>query len=82
MDGRWLPDNPDRLATDADLRQLQLRWLRDDLVMRRIRFAMTIATPVVGALGFAISPEAAIIGGATTGSTALMTWIHTVRRRI
>lgn len=37
MQPAWLEE--DALASDADLRELQLRWMRDELWMRRIAFS-------------------------------------------
>jgi small neutral amino acid transporter SnatA (MarC family) len=57
-----------KLATDADLRQLQLRWAKDDIWMRRVVFALAVLLSI-GSIVYAIlspSTGAAAIAGGTT----------------
>lgn len=47
MPPEWFQKNA-RLASDEELRSLQLRWARDDLWIRRISFAVSVVALVAG----------------------------------
>jgi peptidoglycan/LPS O-acetylase OafA/YrhL len=58
------------LASDPDLRQLQLRWLRDELWMRRIMFAILLVSTVAMIVAVVLWPGAALraLGGVALSS--------------
>jgi hypothetical protein len=71
METGWLPNNPDRLAKDPDLRALQLRWLSDTLYMRRITFGASLAAIPANIAVLAFAPRAAIVTLPVSGIVGL-----------
>jgi hypothetical protein len=69
MAPEWL--RPDAtLSSDADLRRLQLRWLTDELWMRRIVLGVAIVLPSGGVAALLVAPSAHTLVGACAGSVA------------
>ncbi len=69
----WLQKNA-RLASDEELRRLQLRWARDDLWMRRISFAMSVMVLAASLVLLVVQPvkgATPIAAGVATSSAAL-----------
>jgi hypothetical protein len=57
-----------KLATDADLRLLQLRWAKDDIWMRRVVFVLAILVSL-GSIVYTVvapSPGTVAVAGGTT----------------
>lgn len=62
--------DPDaRLSTDHDLRRQQLRWIADDIWMRRVVLCLVAMLPLAGAACFFVSPSLGT--GLGVGTTAL-----------
>jgi hypothetical protein len=63
----WVKHNS-TLATDADLRLLQLRWAKDDIWMRRVVFALAILVSLGSIVYTIVSPStgAAEVAGGTS----------------
>jgi len=79
----WLQKNA-RLASDEELRRLQLRWARDDLWMRRISFAISAMVLVVSVALFVLQPvrgATPIAAGVATASTAWSVAVFLSRQR-
>lgn len=79
----WLQKNA-RLASDEELRSLQLRWARDDLWMRRISFAMSVMVLVASLTLFVLQPvrgATPIAAGAATISAVLSVGFFLSRQR-
>lgn len=67
MPPEWLRPNAG-LSSDEDLRRLQLRWLTDDLWMRRLVLAVAILLPSAGLVAVILSPSVLSAVGAGAGS--------------
>jgi hypothetical protein len=67
MDPAWLRQDFG-LSADPDLRQLQIRWLRDNIWMRRIVLGFALVCPVVAIAVFVAWPSATSIAGAGVSS--------------
>lgn len=79
----WLQKNA-RLASDEDLRRLQLRWARDDLWMRRISFAISVIALVAGLALFVLQPVTGatpIAAGAATTSAVMSVGLFLSRQK-
>ncbi len=63
----WVKHNSG-LATDADLRLLQLRWAKDDIWMRRVVLVFAVLVSLGSIVYTIISPStgAAAVAGGTT----------------
>jgi hypothetical protein len=63
MDPAWLGKDFG-LSTDPDLRQLQIRWLRDNIWMRRVVLGFSLICPAVAIVVFIAWPSVPSIAGA------------------
>lgn len=55
MAPKWLA-NDAKLAADEQLRELQLKWFRDDIWMRRIAFSLFVFLTLAGAFSLVLQP--------------------------
>jgi hypothetical protein len=62
MQPEWL--DADFLASDQDLRRLQLRWLRDDIWMRRAVFLLWLGASASAVVALFMREVAFAIGSA------------------
>jgi hypothetical protein len=77
----WLPKGQ-RLAADPVLRKLQLRWITDEIWMRRVVFVVVIAAALVGLVYGAVESSArAAIGGGVTALAILTAYYFGGRQR-
>lgn len=61
MEPPWLPQTPERLSDDPDLRAVQRQWLWDTLYMRRILFCLALIALVLNLLLVAIGSRWALV---------------------
>jgi hypothetical protein len=76
----WLPDGPDKLAEDAELRAIQVQWLWDTLQMRRIAFALWVASVPMNVALALTAPRVALVTVASSGA-GLASLVVGVRRK-
>ena len=72
MDQGWLPQGPDKLASDPDLRAVQIQWLWDTLLMRRITFALSVASVPTNLLISLWAPRVALATAAASAGAGLV----------
>jgi hypothetical protein len=81
MPPEWLTKKA--LAGDEELRKLQLRWMGDDIWMRRIAFGLVVVVVIVAVVSFVLQPipRATKVFGCLTLLGPLLTYFFASRRR-
>jgi hypothetical protein len=69
------------LSSDDDLREQQLRWLRDDIWMRRLVFGVALLGSLIGIAAPFMSMSPALLAGADLPVLAMLAYFFALPRR-